>query len=79
MAITGRKKTYFVVWTRVGDPFIELIHFDQDHWDKIRNNLMIFFKSFVLDVLLGLKTLFVCPIFDKSGIDYVEYPVQSVW
>ena len=63
----------------MGDPFIELIHFDQDHWDKIRNNLMIFFKSFVLDVLLGLKTLFVCPIFDKSGIDYVEYPVQSVW
>ena len=61
------------MWTRVGDPFIELIHFDQDHWDKIRNSLMVFFKSFVLDILLGLKTLFVCPICDKSGIDHLDY------
>ena len=46
---------------------------NKDHWDKIRNSLMVFFKSFVQDVLLGLKTLFVCPICNKSGIDHVDY------
>ena len=73
MAITGKKKTYFVVWTEKGSPFIEVIDYDREHWQKVQTSVMIFFKAFIRDVLLGFKTVFTCPVCSKSGLDHVDY------
>ena len=51
MAITGCTQTYFVVWTGKGLPLIEKIVFAQDHWDKIRSSVILFFKTFLQNVL----------------------------
>ena len=53
MAITGNRKTYFVVWTEKGSPFIELIDYDGEYWKKVRNSVMTFFKIYIQSTLLG--------------------------
>lgn len=42
LALTGCKSGYFVVWTTVGQPFIEVITFDENHWSKVLSNLIVF-------------------------------------
>lgn len=56
MAIAGHRKTYFVVWTEKGNPFIELIDFDREFWQKVQNSVMTFFKAYIQSTLLGFKT-----------------------
>ena len=63
MAVTGRKFGLFVVWTEQ-DMMIEEIKFDDAHWGKVEQNLVIFFKGYVCPVLLGLKQIFFCPTCD---------------
>ena len=63
MAVTGRKFGLFVVWTEQ-DMMIEEIKFDDAHWGKVEQNLVIFFKGYVCPVLLGLKLIFFCPTCD---------------
>ena len=39
MASSAGEKTFFVVWTTKGEPLIELIHFDLQHWKAVLANL----------------------------------------
>ena len=48
MASSAGEKTFFVVWTTKGEPLIELIHFDLQHWKAVLANLVnlvIFFNT----------------------------------
>ena len=65
MAITGCIQTYFVVWTGKGLPLIEKIVFAQDHWDKIRSSVILFFKTFLQNVLFRFKSIYTCPVCSK--------------
>ena len=65
MAITGCTQTYFVVWTGKGLPLIEKGVFAQDHWDKIRSSVILFFKTFLQNFLLGFKSIYTCPVCSK--------------
>ena len=56
MAITGNKRTYFVVWTEKGDPFIESIGFDKEYWEKVQNSIMVFLRHIFKVYCLDLKT-----------------------
>ena len=73
MAITGNRKTYFVVWTEKGNPFIELIDYDREYWKKVQNSVMTFFKVYIQSTLLGFKTVFTCPVCSKPGLDDIEF------
>ena len=89
MAITGAEQCYFVAWTTKGKPIIEKIQFDQALWDKILPNLILFFKSFVQNYLLGLNRIFICPICDKPCLmenefellkkNNIEYSQCALW
>ena len=68
MAITGYCLTYIVVWTRKGLPLIEKIVFVQDYWDKIHSSVIVFFKTYIHNVLLGFKTIYTCPTCSKHTL-----------
>ena len=65
LALAKCKQAYFVVWTRIGEPMIEKIKFNQSHWKKVLHNLCIFFKSYVAKYLLGFEELHFCPLCDS--------------
>ena len=73
MAITEIPETYFVVWTKVGEPLIEKIELDVSFWAKVFVNLVVFFKSFVQPILLGLKTIYTCPVGVLPCLDENEF------
>ena len=76
--MTKCKKGYFVVWTPVGEPFVEIIEFDNDYWKKVLSNLTIFFKSYVVKHLLGHVELHFCPICDKLCLPPPEVDPKKV-
>ena len=41
----------------LGDPLIQVITFDSDHWKEILTNLTIFFDSCVAPYLLGIQNV----------------------
>ena len=61
MALVGCSHGYFVVWTTKGLPFIEKVMFDYDFWKTIIEDLVFFFKGYVVKVLLGIESLTYCP------------------
>ena len=46
MAITKAHQAVFIVWT-LHDLFLEYTPFDKDHWEYVKTNLIIFFKTYV--------------------------------
>ena len=77
LALTKCKKGYFVVWTTVGDPLIETVAFDNDHWRKVLHNLTIFFKSHVVKHLLGFEELHYCPMCDNFCLPLPEIQAKK--
>eukprot|EP00794_Sanderia_malayensis_P001118 gene1118-469_t len=73
MALTGLETTYFVVWTMKGQPLVEKIAFDLNFWQDILSKLVIFFKSYVQKVLLGLRPLCYCLICEKPCLEPEEF------
>ena len=47
-------------------PFIEKITFDERHWAKVLQNLIVFFKSYMQELLLGVREISTCLVCDKS-------------
>ena len=77
MAIIGTKQCYFVAWTTKGKPIIEKIQLDKVLWEKVLPNLILFFKSFVQNYLLGLNRIFICPICDKPCLMENEFELPE--
>ena len=65
MAANNCKKCYFVVWTPVGEPHLELSNFNEPHWDDVYRNLLLFYKSYLAKVLLEFQDLHLCPTCEK--------------
>ena len=72
MAITGLKSTYFVVFTKE-DVHIEQILFDESHWLKVLESLIVFFKMYIQCYLLGIVQIFTCHICDKPCLNKNEF------
>lgn len=73
MALVGCSKGYFVVWTTVGTSFIQEIIFDEDYWKTILEDLIFFFKGYVVKVLLGIQSLSYCPRCEKLCLENGEF------
>ena len=69
LALTNCKECYFIVWFQKTKPFVERIPFDHSYWAKVMQNLVIFFKSFIQEVLLGIADIRLCPLCDKICMD----------
>lgn len=54
-------KGYFVVWTQVGDPLVEEVQRDEVFYQTVEQDLVFFYKGYVVKVLLGLVGIFYCP------------------
>ena len=65
LALTNCKESYFLVWFPNTKPFLEKITFDQTYWAKVLRNLVVFFKSYMQEVLLGIADICMCPVCDK--------------
>ena len=59
--ISGSSKGYFVVWTQFGDPLVEEVKENQIFYERVEQNLVFFYKGYVVRVLLGLVGIFYCP------------------
>ena len=79
LAISGCNKAYFVVWTTVGEPFVEIIQYDKKYWQTVFTNIQLFFKTFMVPVLLGIKPLVYCPKCEKvcSEPDEITNPEDN--
>lgn len=73
MAANKCRYTFFVVWTPVESPHIELIEFDEAYWNEIYGNLILFFKLYLAKVLLGLHELHFCPTCSKRILEAKEF------
>ena len=71
MAVKPCELGYFVVYT-TKDLFVEEIRFDKAYWELILNNLDIFFKSYVLRVLLGFTDIYLCPQCEQVVLEEPE-------
>lgn len=70
--MSGLERTYFVVWTGKGDPFVELIHFEAEFWQRVLPNIVIFFKTYLQRVILGFRPLCYCPLCDNLCLEPKE-------
>lgn len=77
MASSAGEKTFFVVWTPKGEPLIELIHFDLQHWKAVLANLVIFFNTHIQRVSLGLRDLCYLLACDKLRLEPDEFEEDS--
>ena len=50
-------------------PFVEIIKFDGSFWNEVEQDLMLFYKNYVLKVLLCIRTLNYCPECQKLCLD----------
>ena len=80
MALTRASHAYFVVWTTT-DLHIEGIAFSDDHWKRLHSCATLFFRSYVLPVLLEKRELGICPkcnclVLEEDEID--QLGMQSV-
>ena len=44
---------------------MEILQFDQHHWNKVKTNLEVFFKVYICPALLGFKPIIFCANCDK--------------
>lgn len=70
-------KSFFVVWTPVGLPFIDIVDFDEAHWDGVYRSLLLFFKLYLAKVLLGIRVLRFCPYCEKHILEMNEIPSRK--
>ena len=59
MALVGCLHGYFVVWTSNGPPFIQKM-FDPNFRKTVMENLVFFFKGYLVKVLLNIETITYC-------------------
>ena len=71
-ALLGANYAFFVVWTPIGDPFIEKIDFDSSHWAELERNAKIFFKSYVVSVLLKRREILFCATCENPCLEPEE-------
>jgi hypothetical protein len=69
LTLTGCKRCYFVVWTTIGTLFVENIEFDEAHWQDVLRNLVVFYKSYMCKVLLGIREICFCPSCSKPCLE----------
>jgi hypothetical protein len=48
---------------------VEEVLFSKDHWEEVQRNIIIFFKTYVVKVLLGIRPLEFCPCCDKPCLE----------
>ena len=61
MGVKGASNGYFMVWTPTGEPLIQKLMFDTEHFHELERNAVIFFKSYIIPVLLKVKEIWYCP------------------
>jgi hypothetical protein len=76
MAVTGMFKTFFVVWTTRGI-IVELIKYDLEFLTRLLHNLKIFFKSYMVKVLLHIRSIFFCSLCDNVIFESEELTPES--
>ena len=76
MAVTGSKFGYFVVWIN-NDLIFEKVQFDEAHWNKVEQNLSIFFKAYVCPVLLQMKQLYFCGVCEEVLLNNNEIETKE--
>lgn len=77
MAVSKTRRCFFCVWTGNGNPFVELIEFNETFWQEVEQNLVLFYKNYVAKVLLGFKTIFYCPECKKLCLDDGEIDTED--
>ena len=73
MTLIQSNSSCFVVWTKKGKPLIEKIQFNSKCWENILNSQIIFFKTYMQPVLLGIQEIFCCPICTKLCLEENEF------
>ena len=69
MAVSKATRCFFCVWTGQGMPFVEIIKFDGSFWNEVEQDLVLFYKNYVVKVLLGIRTIYYCPECQKLCLD----------
>ena len=46
MGVKGASSGYFMVWNPTGEPLIQKLMFDTEHFHELERNAVIFFKSY---------------------------------
>lgn len=77
MKAYNMSKCFFVVWSPIGLPFIDVVDLDEGHWDEVYRNLLLFFKLYLAKVLLGVRVLRFCPICEKRILETNEIPPKK--
>ena len=72
MWLAGLSHAYFVVQTQGGNVFVEKIELDSDYITPIVRDAGLFFKTYVLPVLLGYRSLYFCASCDKVVLEQSE-------
>ena len=72
IAVARAKFAFFCIWSRKGEPHVEVIPADYAKWSSIEGNLVFFFKTYVATYLLGAKSFVVCPICGQLCLEEEE-------
>lgn len=76
MAAKSLSKLYFVVWT-TKELHVELIHFDSTFCNSYLPQVDVFFKSYMVKVLLSMRIIYYCPTCEKVILEGEEVPENS--
>ncbi|XP_015780693.1 PREDICTED: uncharacterized protein LOC107358609 [Acropora digitifera] len=78
MWVTGTNHGYLIVWTKVHKPLYERVEFNREYFRVVLNNVTLFYKTYVLPVLLGYRDIYQCPKCDKVILEEPEITDMSV-
>ena len=78
IALVGAQFGYFVVWTPIGEAFVQQVAFDKEHWAELERNAVVFFKTHVSRVLLKQRDICYCPTCDKVCCEPEELEENEV-
>ena len=72
MALASCNRAYFVVWTPIGEPLVNIVEFNQSYWDGVSQRLTMFYKTYVVPKVLGKESLVYCPTCSKLCLEPYE-------
>lgn len=59
LLVQGSSFAYFIVQT-LKDMYFGIIQFNKELWKNVKSNLLMFFKSYLCPILLGIREIYVC-------------------
>lgn len=72
MWVIGINYGYFIVWIKVYKLLYERVEFNREYFSVVLNNIILFYKIYVLLVLLGYRDIYQCLKCDKVILEELE-------